>query len=59
MENTEWVEVTTLGSAYEEQVSMCGKYWRHRPLTMQRLSFLSGDSTCYPDLPWQDGRAPK
>lgn len=61
MPEVRWIQVTTLGSRFEEQMSECGRYWRHRALSHGSLSALTGDvngEVPYADIPWQPGRAP-
>lgn len=63
-EDREWINVTTLGGAFEEQMSACGRYWRHRPLDHGTLASLTGQSLekgiePQVELAWIPGRAPK
>lgn len=50
-----WLDITTIGSNYDHQVSECGRYERHRPRTFSRPH-----STDYQtELPWVNGPPPK
>ncbi len=61
-DDTEWFSVTKLGSKYEEQVSYCGRFWRHRLLsaaTLIRGLHGGGIGYAYDDGDWIPGPAPQ
>lgn len=61
MSDIAWITVTTLGSKFEEEMSKCGRYWRHRPMNAGALAALMGSDDGgepYVDLPWRRGPAP-
>lgn len=53
----EWVDVTPIGSQFEEQMSSDGRHWRHRPWRDKRVGEIAGDLTVYPAEP--AGRRPR
>lgn len=63
MSDREWIDVTSIGSPWEQQTN--GVKWRHRPLSLtrtqdgQRLELGTGEVSIVADYPWRAGRAPE
>lgn len=56
-----WIPLTVLGSAYEQEISECGRFKRHRrlsPATLIRAPGGAGLGYAYDDGPWLPGPAP-
>ena len=56
-----WISITVLGSAYEQEVSECGRFQRHRPrnlnLPMPGRDRFGMDAYAT-EAPWIRGPAP-
>ncbi len=60
-DDIDWISITVLGSAYEQEISECGRFQRHRlrsPATLIRAPGGAGLGYAYDDGVWQPGPAP-
>ena len=60
MSDEEWIDVSTIGSPYEQQVMIggIGTRWRHRRRVFSMDFMMTGRSGETAETPWQDGPSP-
>lgn len=54
----DWIDVTCLGSRYEERYSPSTGRWQHRSIAGRGIRMLTDLDEDIIELPWHNGRAP-